>query len=186
MRLCRFVWLHNIKSRQKNLDALFANRKMIALSKNLRNFATHFCQRFNKLYTFQTMKLTLAFLLALAAALNSAHAQTALVFTSNATLPSSPAGSPASIPVQITGGTQPYSFTLKRGQTLPTGLELDPSTGVISGTPRGPSSTEIQVQVRDSGAPVRYKAKNFILPISGDSPALPTFKLIEPSVVFAI
>ena len=36
------------------------------------------------------------------------------------------------------------------------------------------------MQVRDSGAPVRYKAKNFILPISGDSPALPTFKLIEP------
>jgi hypothetical protein len=43
-----------------------------------------------------------------------------LVFTSNATLPSSPAGSPASIPVQITGGTPPYTFSLKAGQTLPT------------------------------------------------------------------
>lgn len=82
------------------------------------------------------MRLIFLFLLALAAALNSAHAQTALVFTSNATLPSSPAGSPAAIPIQITGGTPPYTFTLKRGQTLPTGLTLDPSTGVISGTPR--------------------------------------------------
>ena len=107
------------------------------------------------------MRLIFLFLFAVAAALPSVQAQTPLVFTSNATLPSSPAGSPASIPVQITGGTQPYSFALKRGQTLPTGLTLDPSTGVISGTPRGPSSTEIQVQVRDSGAPVRYKAKNF-------------------------
>ncbi len=127
------------------------------------------------------MRLIFLFLFAIAAALPSAHAQTPLIFTSNATLPSSPAGSPASIPVQITGGTQPYSFALKRGQTLPTGLVLNNSTGVISGTPRGPSSTEIQVQVRDSGSPVRYKAKNFTLPISGDAPALPTFKVI-PSV----
>jgi hypothetical protein len=51
---------------------------------------------------------------------------------------------------------------------------------VISGTPRGPSSTEIQVRVRDSSWPARSKAKNFILLISGDAPALPTFKLIEP------
>ena len=66
------------------------------------------------------MRLIFLFLLAIAAALNSAHAQTPLAFTSNATLPSSPAGSPASIPVQITGGTQPYSINLKKGQTLPT------------------------------------------------------------------
>jgi hypothetical protein len=62
-----------------------------------------------------TMRLSFFFLFAIAAALNSAHAQTPLVFTSNATLPSSPAGSPASIPVQITGGTQPYTFNLIKG-----------------------------------------------------------------------
>ena len=97
------------------------------------------------------MRLIFLFLFAIAAALSSVHAQTPLVFTSNATLPSSPAGSPVSIPVQITGGTQPYTFNLKKGQTLPTGLVLNNSTGVISGTPRGPSSTEIQVQVSQRG-----------------------------------
>jgi hypothetical protein len=51
-----------------------------------------------------SMRLLFLFLFAIAAALSSTHAQTPLVFTSNATLPSSPAGSPASIPVQITGG----------------------------------------------------------------------------------
>lgn len=67
-----------------------------------------------------TMRLIFLFLFAIAAALNSAHAHTPLAFTSNATLPSSPAGSPASIPVQITGGTPPYSFALKcqRGRAL--------------------------------------------------------------------
>ena len=126
------------------------------------------------------MRLIFLFLFAIAAALPPAQAQTPLAITSNATLPSSPAGSPAQIPIQITGGTPPFTFSLKKGQ-LPTELVLNNSTGVISGTPRGPSSTEIQVQVRDSSAPVRYKAKNFTLPISGDAPALPTFKAI-PSV----
>jgi hypothetical protein len=41
---------------------------------------------------------------------------------------------PYSYPLQITGGTQPYTWTLASG-ALPPGLSLNASTGVISGTP---------------------------------------------------
>ena len=108
-----------------------------------------------------------------------------ITITNNATLPTLPdvwkAGSFDSLSINAQGGTPPYTFSLKKGQTLPTGITLDSSTGVISGLPRGSSSTEIQVRVRDSGSPSRSKAKNFILTISGDAPALPTAKVIEPS-----
>ena len=35
----------------------------------------------------------------------------------------------------VYGGTQPYSFSLKEGSSLPAGLEIDSTQGSISGTP---------------------------------------------------
>ena len=122
------------------------------------------------------MHLIFLFLFTIAAAITSANAQTPLAITSNATLPSSPAGSPAAIPIQVTGGTPPYTFSVKTGQTLPKDLLLNNSTGVISGIPTGPSSSSFQISVRDSGSPVSSKAKNFNLTISADAPVLPAVK----------
>jgi len=49
-----------------------------------------------------------------------------------------------------TGGTTPYTWSIASG-TLPDGLSLDSSSGVISGTPISPGTWDFTVQVSDSG-----------------------------------
>jgi hypothetical protein len=58
--------------------------------------------------------------------------------------------------VTVTGGTPPYRYEITSG-TLPTGLTLDPWTGVISGTPdlTGASFARLDATVHnDQGAPM--------------------------------
>jgi len=51
----------------------------------------------------------------------------------------------------VTGGVPPFSFSLINGTTLPSGLSLNSSTGVISGTPAvATSGSTFKVQVVDS------------------------------------
>src|SRR5208283_195286 len=66
------------------------------------------------------------------------------------TSPLSPAtvGKPYSASLSASGGTAPYSWSLVWG-SLPTGLKLNASTGAITGTPTG-ASTSFTVQVRDT------------------------------------
>jgi hypothetical protein len=54
--------------------------------------------------------------------------------------------------VQATGGTQPYNWSLASG-TLPNGLTLNATTGVISGTPTKKGTYSFVVRVRDSQSP---------------------------------
>lgn len=62
-------------------------------------------------------------------------------------------GSAYSQTVTATGGTGARSFTVSTG-SLPSGLALAASTGVISGTPNGGAGTSnFTVMVTDSGAP---------------------------------
>ena len=53
-----------------------------------------------------------------------------------------------------TRGTQPYSWTLVSGSSLPAGLMLS-TGGLISGTPTGSGMTSFTVQVTDSSNPVQ-------------------------------
>jgi hypothetical protein len=60
---------------------------------------------------------------------------------------------PYSVTLSATGGTQSYTWSLASG-TLPNGLSLNATTGVISGTPTaayGPAN--LTVQVTDSSSP---------------------------------
>ena len=66
-----------------------------------------------------------------------------------------PAGT-VSVPYNVTlgaaGGTPPYTWSLRFG-TLPSGLTLNASTGLISGTPTASGTTSIKLQVQDSASP---------------------------------
>jgi hypothetical protein len=48
-----------------------------------------------------------------------------------------------------TGGTSPYTFSISVG-SLPTGLTLNTSTGVVSGTPTGTGTSSFTIEVTDS------------------------------------
>lgn len=71
---------------------------------------------------------------------------------SPSTLPSPQVGSFYSRTLTATGGLgAPYTFAMQSG-TLPAGLELDPATGTISGTPTAAGSTSFTIRVTDSKA----------------------------------
>lgn len=55
--------------------------------------------------------------------------------------------------LKATGGVQPYTWSLASGQ-LPSGLQLDAATGVISGTPILATTANFAVQVKDSNSDV--------------------------------
>ncbi|SPA24752.1 conserved hypothetical protein [Cupriavidus taiwanensis] len=75
---------------------------------------------------------------------------------SPATLPAPVAGTSYSQAFAAGGGTAPYTFAVAAG-SLPAGLSLNPSTGVLSGTPSAAGSHTFTVRVTDSstgtGAP---------------------------------
>lgn len=48
-----------------------------------------------------------------------------------------------------TGGTPPYTYTIQSG-SLPTGLLLNPTTGVIQGVPTGGNGTSVVVRAQDA------------------------------------
>src|SRR5206468_388886 len=52
------------------------------------------------------------------------------------------------LPVQATGGTQPYTWAITAG--LPPGLNFDPSTRILSGTPTAAGTFNMTVQVADA------------------------------------
>jgi hypothetical protein len=82
-----------------------------------------------------------------------------------ATPPDLPGGSVASAYAQnltVAGGTSPYNWSVTSG-SLPGGLSLNPSSGVISGTPAAAGTFSFVVQVIDSS--LRSASKGFTLKI---------------------
>ncbi|MFZ0815220.1 MAG: Ig domain-containing protein, partial [Candidatus Sulfotelmatobacter sp.] len=69
--------------------------------------------------------------------------------TISSTLPSATVGSPYDSTLTVTGGTAPYSFSLKSG-ALPAGLLLASTTGTISGTPTATGNFSFAILVSDS------------------------------------
>jgi len=68
-------------------------------------------------------------------------------------LPDGKTGIPYSATLAATGGIAPYKWSVTQG-SLPAGLMLDTSAGVISGTPMGPGTTNFTIGVSDSANPV--------------------------------
>ncbi len=66
-----------------------------------------------------------------------------------ASLPAGTQNSPYVTALAATGGVTPYTWSIATG-VLPSGLGLNPSTGVISGTPNGGGVSSFTVKVTDS------------------------------------
>ena len=71
-----------------------------------------------------------------------------VAITTAATLPSGAAGTPYSAALGASGGTPPYSWAITGG-ALPSGLNLDASSGVIKGTPVSSGTFNFTVKVTD-------------------------------------
>ncbi len=86
------------------------------------------------------------------------------------TTPDLPAGvlnAPYSLQMRASGGIPPYYWSVVSG-TLPPGLELDPTTGRLTGIPIGAGTFSFTIQVMDSNTPQSF-ARIFVGP-PGRSP----------------
>lgn len=84
-----------------------------------------------------------------------------VVITTGSPLPQGEEGTPYSVTLQATGGTEPYSWGIVGG-ALPDGLTLS-SSGVISGTPAAHGPFNLKVKVFDNAEPVHVASKDFDL-----------------------
>ncbi|HXT86771.1 MAG TPA: Ig domain-containing protein [Verrucomicrobiae bacterium] len=76
------------------------------------------------------------------------------------TLPDANSATLYSQQIRTTGGIGPFNWTLTSG-ILPSGLSLDPTTGLISGTATAVSTNTFSVQVTDSEAPPAQASATF-------------------------
>jgi FtsP/CotA-like multicopper oxidase with cupredoxin domain len=72
-----------------------------------------------------------------------------LVITTTSPLPGGTTGTVYSRTIGVKGGSIPYTWSVSAG-SLPPGLTLNTSTGVISGTPNTPGSFNFTIRVTDS------------------------------------
>jgi len=81
-----------------------------------------------------------------------------------------------------TGGTAPYNWSITSG-TLPSGLSLNPGSGLISGTPSVPGVSNFTVRVVDSttSTPASLALSISIAPPSGGTPPLAISNLSLPN-----
>jgi GDSL-like Lipase/Acylhydrolase family/Bacterial Ig-like domain (group 3)/Putative Ig domain len=80
-----------------------------------------------------------------------------------ASLPDASQGVGYSQVLAASGGTAPYTWSVSSG-ALPAGLSLDPTTGLISGTPSGSGTSTFTVEATDSSSPSAEDATtNFTL-----------------------
>jgi hypothetical protein len=82
---------------------------------------------------------------------------TALAVPSSQSLTIGSPNTAYSATLTATGGVLPYTWSISSG-TLPTGLTLNPTTGVISGTPTTQQINNVVFQVTDSATPANQTA----------------------------
>ncbi len=92
--------------------------------------------------------------------------QQPLSFLTAATLPAATSGTPYSQTVAATGGVSPYTYAMSVATPLPSGLTLNATTGVISGTPvAAPGSYRLTIIATDASTPALTINQDFRLTI---------------------
>ena len=93
---------------------------------------------------------------------------TSLLTISTPTLPSATAGSAYSQSLQASNGTPGYTWSITSGR-LPSGLTLDATTGLISGTPASAGVSRFTVTVADTGLPAATQSATVTISVA-DAP----------------
>ena len=90
-----------------------------------------------------------------------------LAFSTAATLPDQNIALPVYTYIAVSGGVQPYTFSLAQGSSMPPGLTFASasSVGLIQGTPTTPGSYSFTIQVTDSFTPPFKISQTFTLNI---------------------
>ena len=102
-------------------------------------------------------------------------APSTLTFTSSP-LPAATNGTAYSQSLQANGGTTPYTWSITSG-SLPAGVTLNPSTGVLSGTPTASGGFTFAATVTDSGSPVQTKSVSLTLTVAPTALSITTSSL---------
>ncbi len=95
--------------------------------------------------------------------------------------PAGPVGVAYSDQLAVTGGTSPFAWSVSAG-TLPAGLTLNASTGLLSGTPTTVGSSTFTVRVVDANN--QSATQSVTLVISG-KPAVPAAPTATPGITSA-
>ena len=95
--------------------------------------------------------------------------------------PAGPVGVAYSDQLTVTGGTSPFAWSVSAG-TLPAGLTLNASTGLLSGTPTTVGSSTFTVRVVDANN--QSATQSVTLVISG-KPAVPAAPTATPGITSA-
>ena len=91
--------------------------------------------------------------------------------TVGTSMPRATAGLPFSGGPPRTGGIEPMHWVLASG-TLPAGLTITPSTGLISGTPSSPGTSNIVLEVTDSASPAARVTAGLTVAVDAPTPPL--------------
>ncbi len=97
-------------------------------------------------------------------------AVSSLAITTTSPLPPGTVGSVYDSPglqFAATGGVAPYTWSVASGTSLPAGLTLDPTTGLLSGTPITAGSYSFGITVTDNEIPPVSVTVNFTLVVNG-------------------
>jgi len=109
---------------------------------------------------------TAAVLLALVlGAMGGLWAQAPPLRITTESLPPATVGSFTRSKIGVTGGAQPLTWKLSGGN-LPPGLKLNPTKGVIAGTPTAPGIYNFEVTVTDSNNPAMQIQREFRLVVT--------------------
>jgi hypothetical protein len=103
---------------------------------------------------------------ALTQSVTLAQTVNAALSVTTTSLPSGQVGTAYTATLAATGGTAPLTWSLAAG-SLPAGLSLTPSTGVITGTPTATvNSDALTFSVTDSNVPAQHKSVNLALTVA--------------------
>ena len=95
-------------------------------------------------------------------------------------LPNGQVGTSYSVALTATDGTPPYTWSINSG-SLPDGLSLESSTGVISSTPTTVGIASFNVQVTDSSSPVQTDTKDLFITVAGAEDINVNLTQIDPA-----